>query len=121
VLLALSVPLVTLAASGGGDEAEGGAALRVERSTELPELLLYIDDDSVNAPERTGGRKSVRVECVDADGLVLASQREPWPMTQTDGNKLAPHAHVPVNPARIDEVTTCKIVGTDPTLEADVL
>jgi hypothetical protein len=38
-------------------------------------------------------------------------------MTETDGNTLAPHAHVPVNPARIAEVASCRIAGTDPLLE----
>jgi hypothetical protein len=121
VLLAVSVPLtiVALAGSGESDEPEGGE-LRVERSTELPEILIYITDESANTPERTGGRASVTVECVDESDRVLASQDEAWPMTQTDGNTLSPHAHVPVDPDQIGEIERCRIVGTKPLLAAGV-
>ena len=121
VLLAVAIPLVVIAAAGGGDgDAEGEPPLRVERSNQLPEMLLYIDDESVNKPARTGGRREVRVECLDADGVVLASQAEVWPMTQTDGNTLAPHAHIAVNPGRIGDVVSCRISGTEPLLAGDV-
>jgi hypothetical protein len=125
VLLAVSVPLVVLlAVGGGGDEDEGEEpkpALRVERSPEFSEMLIYIDDASANRSERAAGRARVTIECVDSDGVVLASQEEPWPMTETDGNTLAPHAHLPVNPARIGDVVSCRIKGTDPLLEGQAL
>jgi len=125
VLLAVSVPLVVLlAVGGGGDEDESEEpkpALRVERSPEFSEMLIYIDDASANRSERAAGRARVTIECVDSDGLVLASQEEPWPMTETDGNTLAPHAHLPVNPARIGDVVSCRIKGTDPLLEGQAL
>jgi hypothetical protein len=121
VLLAVAIPLgvVAAAGSGGGDES-GSDELRVERSTELPEMLIYITDESANVPERAGGRTSVTVECLDAEGRIVASQEDPWPMTQTDGNTLSPHAHVPVDQARIGDVTKCRLVGTKPLLQADV-
>jgi hypothetical protein len=119
VILAVAVPLGVVAAAGsGGEEAED--AIRVERSTELPEMLIYITDESVNTPERTGGRKSVTVECVDGEDRIVATQDDPWPMTQTDGNTLSPHAHVPVDPARIGDVASCRLRGTTPLLEAEV-
>jgi hypothetical protein len=125
VLLAVSVPLVVLlAVGGGGDEDESEEpkpALRVERSPEFSEMLIYIDDASANRSERAAGRARVTIECVDSDGVVLASQEEPWPMTETDGNTLAPHAHLPVNPARIGDVVSCRIKGTDPLLEGQAL
>ncbi len=121
VILVVSVPLVVVAAAGsGGDDEQDVAELRVERSTQLPEMLIYITDESANTPERTGGRSSVTVECMDADGRILASQDDPWPMTQTDGNTLSPHAHVPVDPAKIGDVTSCRLVGTKPLLKAGV-
>jgi len=121
VLLAVALPLgvVAVVGSGGAEEPEE-AGMRVERSTELPEMLIYITDDQANTPERADGRSSVRVECLDGGGRVLASQEDPWPMTETDGNTLSPHAHVPVNPARIGDVESCRLRGTDPLLEADV-
>jgi hypothetical protein len=120
VLLAVSVPLVVVAVAGsGGDEQESGE-LRVERSQQVPEMLIYITDESANTPGRTDGRRTVTVECLDENGDVLASQDDAWPMTQTDGNTLSPHAHVPVDPSKIGDVTSCRLVGTRPLLKAAV-
>jgi hypothetical protein len=120
VLLAVAVPLtiVAVAGSGGGDEEE--ADLRVERSPDLPELLVYLTPEA-NTPERTGGRESVTVECLDTGGRVLSRQDEAWPLTDTDGQTLDPHAHVPVNPARIGEVERCRVRPANPPLEGPVL
>jgi hypothetical protein len=120
VLLAVSVPLGVVAAAGSGRGEEEWNGLRVERSQQLPEMLIYITDESANTPKRTNGRQTVTVECLDENGNVLASQDDPWPMTQTDGNTLSPHAHVPVDPAKIGDVTSCRLVGTKPLLKAGV-
>jgi hypothetical protein len=120
VLLAVAVPLaiVAVAGSGGGD-ADADPDLRVERAVQLPELIVYLTPD-VNTPERTGGLGSVTVECLDPDGGVVASQSEAWPFTDTDNNTLDPHAHVAVNPARIDEVDRCRVRPAEPPLEGPV-
>ena len=120
LLLAVAVPLGVVAAAGSGGDDSSEDELRVERSTQLPEMLIYITDESANVPERAGGRTSVTVECVDEEGRVIASQEDPWPMTETDGNTLSPHAHVPVDQARIGDVESCRLRGTKPLLEADV-
>ena len=119
-LLAVALPLIVVAASGGGGGEEDAAGLRMERSRELPELLLFIVDESANRRERARGRRSVTVECRDARGAVLAAQEEPWPMTDTDGNALAPHARVRVDPDRIGAVASCRVLGTEPLLEGPV-
>jgi hypothetical protein len=121
VILAVAVPLgvVAAAGSGGGDDAEE-SELRVERSTEAPEMLIFITDPEANIPQRANGRRNVTVECVNENGQILASQVDPWPMTETDGNTLSPHAHVPVDPATIGEVASCRLRGTEPLLEAEV-
>lgn len=120
VLLAVAVPLtiVALAGSGGGDDEED-AGLRVERSPAVPELLVFLNPD-VNTPERTGGRRSVTVECLDTGGRVVSRQDETWPFTDTDQDTLDPHAHVPVNPARIGDVERCRVRPADPPLEGPV-
>jgi hypothetical protein len=120
VLLAVAAPLmiVAVAGSGGGDDEEE-AGLRVERSVDLPEMLLYLSPDE-NTPDRVGGRESVTVECLDSGGRVLARQNEAWPFGDTDGNTLDPHAHVPVNPTRINEVERCRVRPADPPLEGPV-
>ena len=120
VLLAVLAPLAIVAAvgSGGGDDDED-AGLRVERSPDLPELLVFLNPD-VNTPARTGGRRSVVVECLDGGGGVVATQDEAWPFSDTDQNTIDPHAHVPVNPARINEVERCRVRPADPPLEGPV-
>ncbi len=120
VLLALAVPLTIVAAtgSGGGDDEEE-ASLRVERSPDLPELIVYLDPD-VNKPERTGGRRTVVVECVDESGQVVARGDEAFPFTETDQNTLDPHVHMPVNPARINDVVRCRVRPAEPPLEGPV-
>ena len=119
VLLAVSAPLVIVAASGsGGGAEETETGLRVERSPELPELLVYVSPE-VNLPERAR-RQTVTVECIGADGEVLGTQTERWPFSDTDQGTLDPHAHIAVNPARIGEVERCRLRGTDPELEAPV-
>jgi hypothetical protein len=120
VLLALAVPLTIVAAtgSGGGDDEEK-ASLRVERSPDVSELIVYLDPD-VNKPERTGGRRSVVVECVDGSGRVVARGDEAFPFTDTDQNTLDPHVHMPVNPARINDVVRCRVRPAEPPLEGPV-
>ena len=121
ILLAVAVPLTVVAAtgSGGGDDDEEEAGLRVERSPDLPELIVYLDPD-VNKPERTGGRRTVVVECVDGSGGVLARRDETFPFTDTDQNTLDPHVHMPVNPARINDVVRCRVRPAEPPLEGPV-
>jgi hypothetical protein len=121
VLLAVAIPLTIVAVigSGGGDDEGEEASLRVERSPDLPELRVYLDPD-VNTPERTGGRQSVLVECLDEAGEVVARADEAFPFTDTDQETLDPHVHMPVNPARINDVVRCRVRPADPPLEGPV-
>jgi hypothetical protein len=120
VLLAVAVPLTIVAAmgSGGGDDEEE-AGLRVERSPDVSELIVYLDPD-VNKPERTGGRRTVVVECVDGSGHVVTREDETFPFTDTDQNTLDPHVHMPVNPDRINDVVRCRVRPAEPPLEGPV-
>jgi hypothetical protein len=122
VLLAVAVPLtiVAVAGSGAGDDEEQDTGIRVERSTRLPELIVYLNPD-VNTPERTGGRPTVVVECLDTGGDVVARQDETWPLTDTDQGTLDPHSHVAVNPALINAVDRCRVRPADPPLAGPVL
>jgi hypothetical protein len=120
VLLAVSVPLAIVAVAGSGgaqDEEEPG--LRVQRSPEPFELLVLVDP-AANTSERTDGRASVKVECLDSAGEVVASQVEPWPFADTDRNTRDPHAHLPVNPARIRDVERCRVRPAQPPLAGSV-
>jgi hypothetical protein len=120
VILALAAPLaiVAIAGSGGGGE-DKEPEMYVQRSPEVFEVRVFVEPE-VNVPGRTRGRESVTVECVDDAGAVIATQDEAWPFTDTDQNTLDPHAHIPVNPARIDDLTVCRLKQARPPLEAPV-
>jgi hypothetical protein len=120
VLLALAVPLaiVAIAGSGGGGDDEE-PEIYVQREPEVFEVRVFVEPGA-NVPGRARGRRSVTVECVDDSGEVIASQDEAWPFTDTDRNTLDPHAHIPVNPARIDDVSLCRVKQARPPLEAPV-
>jgi len=122
VLLAVALPLtiVAVVGSGGGDDEEEESSLRVERSPDLPELRVYLDPD-VNTPERAGGHANVLVECLDDAGEVVVRADEAFPFTDTDQETLDPHVHMPVNPARINEVVRCRVRPADPPLEGPVV
>jgi hypothetical protein len=121
VLLVLAVPLtiVAIAGSGGGDTEDDEPEIRVERSPQVFEVVVFLEPD-VNVLGRTGGRRSVTVECVNTGGAVIASEDEAWPFTDTDQNTLDPHVHVRVNPARIDDVSQCRIRQARPPLQGPV-
>ncbi|MBN1529916.1 MAG: hypothetical protein JW895_12705 [Thermoleophilaceae bacterium] len=103
-------------ATSGGEEADG---LRVERSQ--TEVVVYLADAGANEPGRAGGERSVTLECLDAEGEVLARAPMAWPFADTDGGKLEPHAHLPIDPVTIQQVDRCRLRGTDPVLEGGVL
>src|ERR687894_742872 len=118
VVLVLGVPLAFLFASGGGDDEPSRAAepgLRLELSTGAAELVVYVEAGA-NRPDRAGGARSVTLRCVDADGQLVAAQDEAWPFADTDAGTLDPHAHVPLDAGRIDQIHSCSLVGTDPPL-----
>jgi hypothetical protein len=120
VLLAVAVPLAIVAVAGsGGSDDEEDTGLRVERSVQLPELIVFLTPD-VNKPGRTGGRRSVTVECLGPGGGVVASQDAAFPFTDTDRNTLDPHVHVAVDPARLGEVERCRVRPAEPPLEGPV-
>jgi hypothetical protein len=118
VLLAISVPLVVIAASGGGSEDGGADGIRVEPSNRgLPEIVIYLEDPDVNTLATTGGARRVGVECRDRAGVVVFTGTERWPFTDTDGGVFDPHVHVPVDPSLLGSVARCRLKGTDPELE----
>jgi hypothetical protein len=120
MLLAVAVPLTVVAIAGSGGGPEGDEpALRVQRSPQIPELIVFVEPED-NVPERARGRDAVTVECLAAGGEVIAGQTEAWPLTETDRGTLDPHVHVPVNPARIDDVEMCRVRPARPPLEGPV-
>ncbi len=122
VLVAVSVPLVIVAVSGSGEPDERSAALRVERNPNgLPEVVVYVEDRSLNRRATAGGADRVTVECENEAGEVVLKRPERWPFTDTDGSTTDPHAHIGVEPASLRSITRCRLAGTDPALEGRVL
>jgi hypothetical protein len=123
-LLAVAVPLVIVAIAGSGseDRPERPAGLRVERTPGgPPEVIIYVEDRSLNEPATAGGATSVVVECVDADGRIVWSRPERWPFTDTDDGTLDPHAHIGMDPAALERIARCRLTGTDPPLGGRML
>lgn len=118
VLLAISVPLIVIAAAGGGSEDAGRDGIRVEPSNRgLPEIVIYLEDPDVNMLATTDGARRVAIECTDQAGAVVFTGTERWPFSDTDGGVLDPHVHVPVDPSRLGSIHHCRLKGTDPKLE----
>jgi hypothetical protein len=118
-LLAVSVPLIVLAAAGGGSDDKRGTGLRVEPSPAgLPILVVYVEDVELNEPSTNHGARVVTVECLDADDEVVFTREEAWPFSDTDGGTLDPHVHMSVRPPEaVEEIVRCRLRGTDPPLE----
>jgi hypothetical protein len=121
VALVLIVPLALLFAGGGGDDDESAepqsGGLTIERAAS--ELLVYVEPAD-NVAARSGGARSVTLRCVDADDQLVAAQDEAWPFADTDGGTLKPHAHVPLESAQQELVSSCRLVGTEPLLEGSL-
>lgn len=122
VLVILAVPLVVLILGGGGDDESGRGerpALRVERSASAPGLIVYVTPKA-NVPASAGGARTVMVRCVDASGRLVHAHEEAWPFAGTDPLAGGPHAHVPLDPAGMSDVDSCRLEGTKPLLEGRV-
>ena len=119
VAVAAAAVLVAVAlATRGGEEAD---ALRVERAPTGAEVVVYLEDREANVPDAAAGATSVMLECLDRAGAVLMRAAQAWPLTDTDGGTLDPHAHMPLDPDRLARVDRCRLKGTDPVLEGGVL
>jgi|SRR5215207_2147782 len=117
VLLAISVPLIVIAAAGGGSD-DSGDGIRIEPSNRgLPEVVIYLEDPDVNTPGTTDGAKLVVIECTDRAGAVVFTATKRWPFRDIDGGVFDPHVHVAVPAAILGSIDRCKLKGTDPQLE----
>jgi hypothetical protein len=110
VLVVLAVPLVILALGGGGDEPAQRRApeLRVERSGSAAGLTVYVAARA-NVPARAHGARTVVLECVDGAGRLVHAHEEAWPLAGADPLAGGPHAHVPLDPAGMNEVARCRM------------
>jgi hypothetical protein len=121
VLLAVLVPLVVIAVSSGGGADGPPAGLQVERTPGVPEVIVYVEDPEVNRTDTAGGAVRVTLQCLDRDGEVVWSSREPWPFTDTDRGTLDPHVHLAMAATVVDRVARCRLKDTDPPLEGRLI
>jgi hypothetical protein len=117
---AISVPLVVVALSSCGGEPEPGG-LRIERTPEVPEIVVYVEDLDANQPETADGAAQITLECIDDNERVIWTSREAWPFEETDEGTLDPHVHLRIEPARIERIERCRLRDTDPPLEGRLI
>lgn len=117
ILLIVATPLAVWTSSSGGD-AQTLIVQRATGQTGAPELIVYLADKELNTLETTGGKRAVRVECVDGGRVVLAA-RHKWPFINEPGFDF-PHVHQRASRQLVRRADSCRVLGTRIGLEADV-
>jgi heme/copper-type cytochrome/quinol oxidase subunit 2 len=120
IIVAIIVaPLALWTTASGGDD----KALMVERfknvTNDAPELLISLGDEELNKLTTTGGKTSVRIECIGRQGQPVLTGRQKWPFIRERGYEY-PHAHQAATPEQVQRADECRVRGTRVTLEADV-
>lgn len=116
VLVVVAVPIAILSASSS----DGGTA-RLLIAPASAEVVVSLDDPSVNTPGTTGGKQRVTVECLDANGRTVVKGEQDWPFSDDAGLGAGrPHAHQPVPPQQVAAIASCRLEGTDPKIEGKV-
>jgi hypothetical protein len=119
IAVMIVAPLLAWTATAGGGDAEN---LMVERSTALtgaPELLISLGEDDLNKLKTTGGKKIVRVECLDSEEKLVIEAKKNWPFVYERGYDY-PHAHVLATREQVRRAESCRLGGTRVDLEAKV-
>jgi hypothetical protein len=120
IALVITAPLVAWTASAG--EKEKPQNLRVQRETALtgaPELLVSLGEDDMNTLKTTGGKRSIRIVCVDRDRQVVMNRKKKWPFVNERGYDY-PHVHLVATRAEVQRAQRCRLRGTRIFLEAKV-
>jgi hypothetical protein len=125
VLLAVGIAAAVVAAGAilavggsGGDEGKplpvAHARLTLEEytrpDTEATELLISLHDKRLNTPDQTGGKKSVRLRCLDKDGAMKVNTRTPWPLLEEYGYPY-PHIHQLLELSLLRSIRECRLRG----------
>jgi hypothetical protein len=119
IVAVIAAPLALWTTASGGDD----KPLMVERfknvTTDAPELLISLGDEELNKLTTTGGKASVRIECIGRQGQPVLTGRQKWPFIRERGYEY-PHAHQAATPEQVQRADECRVRGTRVTLEADV-
>ena len=115
-------PLIAWTVASSSSSEEDRAPLLVDRAKGLkgePELLVSLTDETLNTLPMTGGRRAVRVICVDRDRQVVLDDRQRWPFIDERGYDY-PHVHQAASTEELGRVERCVLHGTRTRLAADV-
>jgi hypothetical protein len=122
VLLGVGALLAVVAVVTGESEKPARAApLRVELypGPKGLEVVIYVPPRH-NLPEVAHNRSTVRIECTDARGRVLAKAPHRWPFSDTDGGITQAHVHLPVPADKVGDVKRCRLADTEPALQGPI-
>jgi hypothetical protein len=108
-------------ATGGSDEPERAAPLRVELypGPKGLEVVIYVPPRH-NRPEVADNRSTVRIECTDASGRVLAKAPHRWPFSDTDGGITQAHVHLSLPQDDVADIKRCRLADTNPALQGPI-
>lgn len=117
------VPLAIWAGTSlSEDEADDALAVQsyTNPSTRQPEVIVFVTDEELNAPETVDGAASVGLECLDAEGEVQFRVEHGFPFTDTDDGTEPPHVHQQVSVEQASTIQSCRLADTDPPLEGEL-
>ncbi len=118
VLAIMVIPLVVWSGSSGEDPSSN-ADLTVEWDPAKAgdPLLTVTIAERLNNRETASNGKDVQLECVDAEGQVVAETTQPLPFSDEEQG-VGSHAHQLVSRDQIDSVEKCRLQGARLQLEA---
>ena len=120
VLAIVVIPLVVWSASSGSDtKADPDLSVSYDPSRGGDPLLTVTIAKELNVRRTAKNGRTVTLECLDADGNVVAQTEQPFPFT-ADEPGYGPHAHQLVPGDKIKFVRRCRLLGTRMPLAAEL-
>lgn len=121
VLAVMVIPLVVWSASSGGGAQDSDPDLTVsyDPSRGGDPLLTVTIAEELNKRETATNGRSVKLECLDGDGNVVAQTTQPLPFPAEEAGYGA-HAHQLVPGDKIRSVERCRLRGARVPLEAEL-
>jgi hypothetical protein len=118
VLAIVVIPLVVWSASSGSNaKADPDLSVSYDPSRGGDPLLTVTIAKELNVPRTAKNGHSVKLECVDGEGNVIAQTEQPFPFVADEAGYGA-HAHQLVPADKIRLVERCRLLGTRMQLEA---
>ena len=120
ILVIIAAPLIAWAAYSNGGEQESLIVERWTNDAGAPELIISLGTKDLNTLETTNGKRTVGVECVGRDGIVVLAAEQRWPFIDGEPGYDSPHAHQAASREQLQRADRCRLRGTRARLEADV-